>query len=254
MFATREQRSGRAGVVDVAFTDRYGGVSAPPRDSLDLSRTRPGRDDELAANAALLAKEFGVDGFCSMRQVHGTHVVVVDAPAADPPVCDALVTSAVGLPLLVRVGDCVPVVLADPDTGTVGVVHAGRVGVAAGVVPAAVRTMRSRGADRIEAWVGPHICGGCYEVPASLRAEVAAVVPAAYACTTWGSPSLDLGAAVVVQLGSAGCAVNDRSACTAESPSLYSHRRDGARAGRSAGVVVLRRGSDGGAANGGGSD
>ena len=39
--------------------------------------------------------------------------------------------------------------------------------------------MRELGAGEVTAWVGPHVCGGCYEVPAEMRAEVAAVVPAA---------------------------------------------------------------------------
>ena len=31
------------------------------------------------------------------------------------------------------------------------------------------------------AWVGPHVCGACYEVPDAMREEVAAVVPETYA-------------------------------------------------------------------------
>jgi hypothetical protein len=234
---------GRGGPVDIAFTDRHGGVSAPPFDTLDLSRTRPGRDEELRTNMALLATAFEVEGFATMSQVHGADVAEVDAPGHVQLPCDAMVTTKPDVALCVRVGDCAPVVLADVDNGVIGVAHAGRPGVAAGVVPATVTVMRDNGAERIEAWVGPRVCGGCYEVPAVLRDEIAGMVPAAYACTTWGSPSLDIGAAVRSQLTDERCTVHDIAVCTRESPHLYSHRRDGAAAGRFAGIVV-RRGSD----------
>jgi len=104
--------------------------------------------------------------------------------------------------------------------------------------------MHELGASSIEAWLGPHVCGGCYEVPAALRDDVAAVVPASYACTTWGTPSLDLGAGVEAQLERVGCIVHNRSRCTFESPDLYSYRRDGKRSGRFAGLVVWRPDTD----------
>ena len=100
--------------------------------------------------------------------------------------------------------------------------------------------MREQGAERITAWIGPHVCGGCYEVPAEMQDEVAAVVPEARATTTWGTPSLDLGAGVRAQLTAAGVSVDDVSRCTRESPDLYSYRRDGRRSGRIAGLVVRR--------------
>jgi copper oxidase (laccase) domain-containing protein len=85
------------------------------------------------------------------------------------------------------------------------------------------------------------VCGACYEVPAGLQQEVTAVVPTSRATTTWGTPSLDLGAGVRAQLAAAGVAVEDVSRCTRESEDLFSFRRDGERAGRHAGLVRLRR-------------
>lgn len=240
MFASREHRSGTTGVVEVAFTDRHGGVSPAPFDTLDLSRSRPAAAGDLRTNLERVAAAFDVAGFVTMRQVQGADVAFVESLDQPQPTCDALVTSVAGLALCVRVGDCVPVVLADADAGVTAVAHAGRRGVAAGVVPATVAAMRSAGATLVEAWVGPHVCGGCYEVPSQLRDEVATGVPAAYACTTWGTPSLDLGAAVNAQLLAGGCSVNDRAVCTVENSNFYSYRRDGANSGRFAGIVVRR--------------
>jgi len=149
------------------------------------------------------------------------------------------VSDEVDVVLLVRAADCVPVLLADPDAGVVGAAHAGRQGVAAGVVPATVEAMRDLGAREVTAWVGPHVCGDCYEVPVALRDEVADVVPDTRATTSWGTPALDLGAGVRRQLDDAGVRVVDVSTCTRTSPDLFSYRRDGAGSGRLAGLIRL---------------
>jgi polyphenol oxidase len=238
MFASQHRLGGGAGVVDVVFTDRHGGVSAPPFDSLNLGGA------EGADNRRRVAEALGVGELAAMRQVHGADVVSIEGIGPEPPTCDALVTAKAGLALCARAADCVPIALADPDAGVVAVAHAGRGGVVSDVVGAAVTQMRSLGADRITGWIGPFVCGGCYEVPAEMRRDVADRVPASFACTTWGTPSLDLGAGVAAQLRAAGCEVVDASACTRENTDLFSYRRDGASAGRH-GVVGVMRNRDG---------
>jgi polyphenol oxidase len=153
---------------------------------------------------------------------------------------DAVVTARPATTLMVRAADCAPVLLADPEQRLVGAVHCGRAGLLAGVVPAAVAALRELGAHRVTAWLGPHVCGGCYEVPPELQQEVAEVVPVARATTTWGTASLDLGAGVRSQLAGLDVRLDESAArCTRESADLYSHRRDGASAGRLAGVIRL---------------
>jgi copper oxidase (laccase) domain-containing protein len=63
------------------------------------------------------------------------------------------------------------------------------------------------------------------------------VVPATYATTSWGTPSLDLGAGVLAQLAESGVPAVRVGGCTREDESLHSYRRDGTAAGRLAGVV-----------------
>jgi polyphenol oxidase len=210
------------GTVSVAFTDA----------SLDLGDRAP--DDVRAAGLAALAAATGATPYL-MHQVHGTAVHEVPGGEAFPE-ADALVTTAPGVALLARAADCVPVVLVG-EGGEIGAVHAGREGVRRGVVVVAVERLRDLGATGLRAWVGPHICGGCYEVPEEMRAEIAAVVPATRATTTWGTPALDLGAGVLAQLTEAGVPVTEVGGCTREDPGLHSYRRDGAAAGRLAGVV-----------------
>jgi len=226
------------GPVDLAFTDRYDGVSAVPFDSLNLALV--GDDDPAARerNTQLVLDDFAPGAaLADMAQVHGTRVVRAGGPREQ---CDALVTDRTDVVLMVRVADCVPVLLADPRTGVVGAAHAGRNGVRDGVVTACVEALGDLGAGDLTAWVGPHICGRCYEVPAQLQQEVADVEPATVARTSWDTPALDIGAGVRAQLERAGVRVVDASRCTLESTDLYSYRRDGAASGRQAGLVRLR--------------
>ena len=120
--------------------------------------------------------------------------------------------------------------------------HAGRKGVALDVVGRTVAAMRDLGATDLEAWVGPHVCGACYEVPEDMRAEVAAAVPATYAETRRGTPGLDLGAGVRAQLEAHEVVVTELRRCTLEEDTLHSYRRDGERAGRFAGLVWTSEG------------
>ena len=212
--------------VDVAFTDS----------SVDLQGLHP----EFPARLGRLESELGVP-FARLTQVHGDEVLVVDAPMAlgEVPTGDALVTTTRGLGLMVRVADCVPVVLADVATGVIGAVHSGRPGTALDIATRTVETMRRHGAVDLVAWIGPHVCGSCYEVPESLREQVSALVPETFAETSWGTPALDIGAGVRAQLERAGVEVVDVGGCTREESSLHSFRRDGADAGRFAGLVWM---------------
>jgi YfiH family protein len=233
-----------------AFTDRWGGVSAVPYEELNLGGAVGDDPAAVRQNRKLAAERLGLDPaqVVWMHQVHGRTVHTVDGPwpaEAEVPEGDAVATARRGLALAVLTADCVPVLLADPVAGVVAAAHAGRPGMVAGVVPAAVETMIALGAEpsRIVARTGPAVCGRCYEVPAALREEVAAVEPAARAETSWGTSAVDVVAGVHAQLERLG--VRDRRAsavCTRESPDHFSYRRDRA-TGRLAGYVWLDGGT-----------
>ncbi|GAA0656451.1 peptidoglycan editing factor PgeF [Kitasatospora atroaurantiaca] len=227
-----------------AFTDRWGGVSIAPYGELNLGGAVGDSPEAVRENRILAASSLGLDpaDVVWMNQVHGAEVAVVTErqPAGEAPTVDAVVTDR-PLALAVLTADCTPVLLADPAAGIVAAAHAGRPGLAAGVVPAAVRAMLDLGAraERIVAATGPAVCGRCYEVPEALRAEVAALVPAAYAETSWGTPALDVPAGVTAQLAEAGITEVVRSSvCTLESADHFSYRRE-QRTGRLASYVWL---------------
>jgi copper oxidase (laccase) domain-containing protein len=172
-----------------------------------------------------------------IRQVHGAAVVVLGTWAPDgarswtpgaegsAPEGDALLDGGRLEAVAVLVADCAPVALGSPE-GVHGAVHVGWRGLAAGVVRAAVGTMRDLGASTVVAGVGPCIGPCCYEFsPRDLDPLRAAFGPTVVARSATGAPSLDLRAGVAVALERAGAPVMvAHDACTACAPGYFSHR------------------------------
>lgn len=141
-------------------------------------------------------------------------------------------------PLVVLTADCAPLVLASEDA--VAVVHAGWLGLLAGVVEAATDRLRSVGHGTVQAALGPCIHPAHYAFGADdLARVVAAYGPTVAATTVDDQPALDLPAGVRAALHRSGVDdLYDVDVCTAASPDHFSHRRDG-RTGRQAVVAVL---------------
>ena len=161
---------------EILFSDRTGGVSAPPFDTANAGYSRgddPGNVDEnrVRIGAGLGGRVSDPAEWISLHQVHGA--VVYPADVAGPttghpaPYADASVSAEPGAVLSVLTADCGPVALVAP--GVVAAVHAGWRGVAAGVLEAAVAEVRRRGSGAVRAVLGPCIHPECYEFsPADL--------------------------------------------------------------------------------------
>ncbi len=145
---------------------------------------------------------------------------------------DGQATCLPGVGVMVLVADCVPVLLG--SEGAVAAVHAGWRGLAGGVLEEGVRALRELGAngEPITAVVGPAAGGCCYEV----GEEVHELFGGAHR----EGRRIDLRAIAAERLTDAGVARVERvERCTICDPELFSHRREGARAGRQAGVAWL---------------
>ena len=190
------------GVDGVAFTEASDGDQ----------RSDQSARQEVASLLGLSAE------WATVRQVHGTRVVRVDAPdqAGD---ADALWTSVERLPLAVFTADCFGVVLV--AQGAVGVAHSGWRGAHRGVVVALRRQMERAGYSLGRAAVGPGIGPCCFEV----GGEVAERFESHQTTTSWGTLSVALPGALGDQLG--GLSVAYTGACTRHEGAWFSHRRDG---------------------------
>ncbi len=234
---------GEAEEVKHAVLTRVGGVSRGAYATLNLGHTV---GDDLAAveenhRRALGALEVEVGQTVSPHQVHGARVGVVGSAhrGTVQPETDALVTAEVGVPLLMRFGDCAPVLFFDPVRRAIGIAHAGWRGVAAGSVPATVEALAGRlGCERADLWagVGPTIGPCCYEVGPEVVDAVRAACPdgAEVVRRVDGRVHLDLPAAVEAQLDAAGVGrVENSHLCTAcRRDEFFSHRAERGHTGR----------------------
>jgi YfiH family protein len=224
------------------FTDRRGGESRAPYDSLNLGGHVGDDPDAVAANHRALADALGLPdpaGWVRPFHVHGTDVLEVDAAPPVPVDGDGSATTAPNLPLVTIGADCAPIAIAN-DTA-VAAVHAGWRGALGGVVEGGVAAVRRLGTGPVRAAIGPCICARHYEFgDDALGPLVARFGTGVRAATDAGHVAFDLPGALHVALRDAG--VDDVSdagwVCTFESPQHYSYRRDGV-TGRH-GVVAVK--------------
>ncbi len=224
-------------------TLRHGGVSKGTYRSLNL-----GSRGEDAADAVLQNRERFVS-YCELpaeprwlRQVHGNRVVV-EPPAGETPEADAAITRRAGVVCAVLTADCLPVILASGDGGTVAIAHAGWRGLANGILDATVRAMTVSPADLV-AWLGPAISQPAFEVGEEVRQQFLARDPDAEACfaaNERGRWQADLYGLARLRLASLGVGeVAGGEYCTYSEPDrFFSYRRDGA-CGRMASFVFRR--------------
>jgi YfiH family protein len=221
---------------EILFSDRTGGVSAPPFDTANVGYSRGDDPAHVDENRARIGAQLGgraVDPneWISLHQVHGTAVYPADSGGTTAgraaPRADAAVSAEPDAVLSVLTADCAPVALVGP--GVVAAVHAGWRGIAAGVLEAAVAEVRHRSPGPVRAVLGPCIHPECYEFsPADLAPIAGRLGPEVISTTTTGRPALDVPRAVRLALAGVGVTdVSDVEVCTACSPDHFSHRRDG---------------------------
>jgi YfiH family protein len=193
-------------------------------------------DDEsiVAQNRTVADRHLGPVQY--MNQVHGNRIAIIEEQSDEAPTADALVTGIPGITLGVMVADCIPLLLQSKEI--VAAVHVGRKGLMNSIAPLTIELMREMGASKIEAILGPSICGRCYEVSEDIYHEVIAEHPSAKSITAQGTLSLDLPEALRHVVAAEADGIIDEFSCTVEDSDLFSYRRDGV-TGRQAGLIHL---------------
>jgi YfiH family protein len=232
------------------FSTRQGGVSAAPYVSLNLGRSVGDDAASVVENRRRFAAQVGYapELLFELNQVHGGHVRVVRATDAPDELRqmpgDGLVAGG-GSALGVRTADCLPLLLADPLTRTVGAIHAGWRGAAAGVVEAGVQALCALSLappQRLLAALFPHIRVCCFEVGSEVADALAQAAHGAAVVRPGPKPHVDLASVVRAQLTAAGIRVeciDDVPGCTRCEPErFFSFRRDGQASGRHLAAIV----------------
>ena len=279
-----------------AFSTRRGGVSRAPCAGLNLGLTASDRPERVKQNRKRFLLQIGAKDFvpASSRQVHSSHSLVVSSSgngklkyvfsgitgceprSGKPPAGDGLITAEPGVLLTIRIADCLPVLLVDPQHRVVAAVHAGWKGALARIIEKAVGDMRRAfGSDpqQLIAALGPSIRACCYEVGEEVeqsfyaryaraerffrllpnRPEAAtdrhsilflSNYPPGHAPERVPAARLDLISVAEDQLSSAGvapaniCVADYCTACRGDL--FFSHRKEGGATGRQTAVIGIR--------------
>lgn len=218
----------------------------------NMSSRRGERPECAVAARERLCQRIGVRALAHGRQVHGSVVhrvtSVRDACESRPGAgagaggaistsghrereADGQATGLRGVATMVLGADCLPVALG--CRGAVAMVHVGWRGLAAGVLEEGVRAVLELGQhDELTAVIGPGAGPCCYEVGPEVHRAFSGVHRVGRRIDLWSIARERLSAAGVTE-------VHEAARCTICDERYFSHRREGARAGRQAGVAWL---------------
>ena len=241
-------------------TTRSGGVSSGAYRSLNLGLGTGDEDENVIKNYGLVSRALGFELslLAAAKQVHEKKVAFIDEEfkgrnrfELEPLLSgfDALVTSRPAVTLMVRVADCVPIILFDPVQKAVGVAHAGWRGTRAGIGKETVNEMVRRcntDPKSILAGIGPSIGHCCYPVQEEVAELFCRSTPDAEAFIRkqQGETYLNLWEANRLQLLRQGILpehIEVAQLCTSCRADLFfSHRREQGKTGRIGAFVGLR--------------
>ncbi len=235
-----------------AMFTRQGGASPEPWASLNLGGTVGDDPQRVGENRRRLLAALGRDPrtVYDVWQVHSAEVVLAQSPRSpeSPHLqADIILTDQLGLTLMMRFADCIPIFLHDPIHKAIGIVHAGWLGTVRGAALAAVQAMQAKFGSKpanLVAGIGPSIGPDHYEVgtDVALQARQAFGADASGLLSERaGKTHFDLWAANRLLLERSGLKnVEIAALCTAcHNDDWFSHRAEHGRTGRFGAVIAL---------------
>ena len=242
-----------------AFSTRLGGVSPLPKDALSLTPFKGDTAENVAENRRRFLQAIGAERttIVTGRQTHSTDrsfIRSLDHASGFQGACDGLVTRSSNLLLGVQTADCLPILIADVDSGVMAAIHAGWRGTAGRIAERTLADMMLQHGVNPRACIaalGPAACGACYEIGEDVierfKTEFRYWRSLFSNFKDGGKAHLDVRAANVQQL--LFCGVPEDSIYTADYCTMhqnelfFSHRREGRQSAYGAGRLLSVIGS-----------
>jgi YfiH family protein len=243
--------------VGLIFTDRSGGCSPPPFDTLNLSYRAGDDNANVAKNRGVVAAELGIEPerFIYLKQAHGVGVRQACSSDLGSPGSqsyeafvdtDGVYTVIKLVPLAVLTADCIPLALAAASQGVVAMLHAGWKGTIHDIVAGAISRIRMEFSIEprgLHAVMGPGIAPCCYRVDEGrARVFVEKYGERSGVVLLQEGFRLDLFQANRINLLEAGLSKENIyrvGGCTCCEKDYFSYRREG-RTGRQGAFIFLR--------------
>lgn len=237
------------------MTTRHGGVSTGIFESNNMGILASEPDDKAIENMRAMIAGLPVKPWkiAVTQQVHGTRYAVLgkEPPASvfEPgftvfPETDILMTNQPGVLLITFYGDCVPILVYDPQHKAVGLCHSGWKGTSLRAAAALVKGMVNEYGSRPEALravIMPAAGVCCYEVGFDVSSLFEAyperLVPVG------SKHKIDLkgiNAEILMSCGIPSEAIEISPLCTMCDSRFFSNRRDGGHTGRMAAFACLK--------------
>ncbi|MFC1638292.1 peptidoglycan editing factor PgeF [Patescibacteria group bacterium] len=224
------------------FTDREGGVSKKPYDSLNLAFHVGDEFQDVLRNRKVILDNLGIREFAWMNQVHSDTVKIIENEG-ESIATDAIITKKKRIALMVMVADCNPILIYDPVKRVVAAVHAGREGVFNRIAQKTIEEMkREFGSNPEDVFVsvGPSIGPCCYEVGKKIIEEFRREFGEKYIRKTFFLDLKTLNFDQLVESGVKKENIEVADECTACTSDHFSYRRHH-RTGRFAGIIMIRQ-------------
>ena len=220
------------GLIHGIFT-RHGGVSPEPCRGLNLAFATEDSAENVRANMTLASGALGLDDLAFAGQVHGDRSLEVGSdyrPQRREDIVvgyDALITRVRGLGLLMKLADCQGVLLYDPRTEILALIHSGWRGSVQNIVGKTAARLRDEFGvkpDDLLAGISPSL-GPCCAEFVNYREEL----PEHFLDYRVGGNHFDFWAVTRDQLRAEGVRserIETAGVCTKCSPDFYSYRRE----------------------------
>jgi YfiH family protein len=235
------------------FYTRLGGVSPEPFASLNMATTVGDSSENVLENLRRMfeTQELDLESRYDGWQVHSSTCICVEYPRdvrSRAIRTDGLITSNPEVTLVMRFGDCVPVVLYDPVQRVVGIYHAGWMGTVKKIAKNMVRTMEAVygcNPGDLYAGIGPSIGPDHFEVREDVSSQFEKVFADdadALIQKQAGRTTIDLWKANQLTLEAAGVKrIDIMEICTVcNRHEWFSHRGDRGRTGRFGAMITLK--------------
>jgi polyphenol oxidase len=220
------------------FSDRLGGVSPQPYDTLNLG----GRGDdpeniEQNRRRALAQLNLSQVPLSLLKQVHGT---TVRRASHDPQEGDALVTDKKNMAIAVSIADCFPVLFYDPENEVIGAAHSGWKGTAGKISAHTLNEMKRLGArtENLKVAIGQGISYENFEVGVEVTERFR---NEGFPQALLQGNKIDLAGCIIHTLRESGILPGNiwhMNRCSTEED-FFSHRRDKGITGRMWGIIAM---------------
>lgn len=147
--------------VQALTTKRYPGFSVPPYAANNLALHVGDNAQNVELNRTQLIHNLQLPKQPEwLNQTHSTDCIIVENEQNRN--ADAAITRIPMRVLAIMTADCVPIVLSNKAGTEIAAIHAGWRGLLNGIIQNCLAKIRSESQD-LMAWIGPAMCGNCYE-------------------------------------------------------------------------------------------